>query len=242
MADTPNFDLEAKTDNARAGALKALNEYLSTRSFMEGYSKSQLDAQTFLRINVNSLDATKYGHVARWAAHIGFFSAAQRATWRELPKPKAAEPEEAEEEEETGKAKKDSDDEDEDDANPFGAGGDDSDEEESEALKKNKEVTEKVQARQAAKKGDAKSNVTLDVKPEEAETDMDDLKARVIAIEMDGLKWLGGQFIPVAYGIRKLRIMCQITDEKISSPDIIVEEVEALEGCQSCDIFAFQMA
>jgi elongation factor 1-beta len=68
------------------------------------------------------------------------------------------------------------------------------------------------------------------------------METAVRNIQIDGLKWLGSQLIDVAYGIKKLRILCQIIDVKISSPDIIVEEIEDIEHVQSCDIFTFQMA
>merc|ERR1712072_1422183 len=127
---------------------------------------------------------------------------------------------------------------------PFADSDDDgSDDEETKAMMaaKAKQIAD-IQARQQAKKGKAKSNLTIDVKPDDLEVDMDDLTDDVKAITMDGLKWLGGQLIDVAYGIQKLRIMCQIVDQKIPSADIIVEAVEELDGVQSCDIFAFQMA
>ena len=99
-----------------------------------------------------------------------------------------------------------------------------------------------IHARQAAKAHKAKSNLTLDVKPIGSETDMDQLEADVRAIDMEGVKWLGGTFLDVAFGVQKLRIMCQITDQLVPSPDIIRDIIEEFDEVQSTDIFAFQMA
>jgi translation elongation factor EF-1beta len=129
--------------------------------------------------------------------------------------------------EDDAESEDESDDDDDDD--PFGDLDDSDDDEETKAMMAAKaEQVKKIQARQAAKKGKARSNLTIDVKPDGAETDMDDIEAYVRAIEEDGLKWLGGQLIDVAFGIQKLRIMCQIVDEKIPSADNVVELVEQM--------------
>ena len=46
------------------------------------------------------------------------------------------------------------------------------------------------------------------------------------------------QFIPVAFGIKKLRIICVVVDELVSTDDL-QESIEALDGVQSTDIHAF---
>lgn len=83
----------------------------------------------------------------------------------------------------------------------------------------------------------------MDVKPTSTDVNMEDLTKKVKQIEMPGVKWLGSSLIDVAYGIKKLRIMCQIVDDLIN-PDTIREEIEARfeEDVQSTDVFAFQMA
>jgi len=103
------------------------------------------------------------------------------------------------------------------------------------------EQIKKIQARQAAGKGKAKSNLTLDIKPYDSETDMAELERKVRAIELDGNKWLGSQLVDVAFGVKKLRIMSQLVDVLIN-PDTIREAVEDLEDVQSTDVVAFQMA
>lgn len=60
----------------------------------------------------------------------------------------------------------------------------------------------------------AKSNVVLDVKPWDDETDMKAMEESVRSIEMGGLKWGASKLVPLAYGIKKLQIVCVVEDEK----------------------------
>jgi len=120
---------------------------------------------------------------------------------------------------------------------------DDGDDAETKAMfEKQKDLVKDIHARQSANAAKAKSNLTLDVKPFDSETDMGALEKKIRGIEMEGLKWLGGQLVDVAYGIKKLRIMCQLVDVLIN-PDSVREEVEKFDDeVQSTDVFAFQMA
>jgi len=122
------------------------------------------------------------------------------------------------------------------------ANDDDDDEATKQMFAKQKDLVKTIQDRQAAQAGKAKSNLTMDVKPFDTETDMAALEQKIRGIEIEGLKWLGGQLIDVAYGIKKLRIMCQLVDVLVN-PDTVREEVEKFEDeVQSTDVFAFQMA
>lgn len=60
----------------------------------------------------------------------------------------------------------------------------------------------------------AKSNVILDVKPWDDETDMAELEKAVRSVEMDGLMWGISKLVPLAYGIKKLQIVCVVEDDK----------------------------
>jgi len=66
----------------------------------------------------------------------------------------------------------------------------------------------------------AKSMVTLDIKPYEAETDMEALEQQVRSIEMEGLEWKVSQLVPVAYGVRKLQIKAVVIDDLVSVDDL----------------------
>jgi len=117
----------------------------------------------------------------------------------------------------------------------------DDDEETKKLFEKQKDKINEIKARQAARAGEAKSNLTLDIKPTGTEVDLKDLEKRVRAIQLEGMKWLGSDHIDVAYGVKKIRILCQLVDVLIN-PDTIREEIEKDEDVQSTDIFAFQMA
>ena len=49
-----------------------------------------------------------------------------------------------------------------------------------------------------------KSVVTLEVKPWDDETNMEELEAAVRAIEMDGLVWGASKLVPIGYGTGQL--------------------------------------
>lgn len=86
----------------------------------------------------------------------------------------------------------------------------------------------------------AKSLILFEVKPYEAETDLDALATKIIAIEMDGLIWKSEyKKEPIAYGVHKLIVGCVIEDAKCSVDDI-QEKMEAFEEeVQSVDIAVF---
>ncbi|XP_056645687.1 probable elongation factor 1-beta [Diorhabda sublineata] len=85
----------------------------------------------------------------------------------------------------------------------------------------------------------AKSNVILDIKPWDDETDMKAMEENVRKIEMDGLLWGAAKLVPLAYGIHKLQISCVVEDDKVSI-DLLTEQLEQLEEfVQSVDIAAF---
>ena len=63
--------------------------------------------------------------------------------------------------------------------------------------------------------------VVFNVKIQDEETNLDELAAKVLAIEMDGLQWKTEyKLVPVAYTIKMLVIGCTIEDDKISTDNI----------------------
>lgn len=125
---------------------------------------------------------------------------------------------------------------DDDDVDLFGS--DEEDDEEAAKIK-----AQRV-AEYAAKKSQkaqviAKSNVILDVKPWDDETDMKELEKSVRSVVMDGLLWGTSKLVPVGYGIKKLQIATVVEDEKVSV-DELVEKIQEFEDfIQSVDIAAF---
>merc|ERR1711976_888807 len=108
-------------------------------------------------------------------------------------------------------------------------------------LQKKKAALEKAKAdKKAAKKAkDAiqRTQIVLDVKVWEADTDLDALYKDIAKIQIDGLQW--GQAYekkPVAFGVFKLVITCVIEDEKVAVDDV-TDPIEAMdEIVQSVDM------
>ena len=66
----------------------------------------------------------------------------------------------------------------------------------------------------------AKTSVLLEVKPWDAETDLDQMLEAVKSIQMDGLLWGAHKRVPVGYGIIKLQILCVVEDDKVSTDEL----------------------
>ncbi|KAF5102642.1 hypothetical protein D0Z03_000387 [Geotrichum reessii] len=170
-------------------------------------------------------DAEKYPKAAEWYSKIDALS----AEFETLPGNKNAKASDF------GAAAE----EDDDDVDLFGS---DDDEVDEEAEKLKQQRLAEYAAKKAAKgpKPAAKSIVTLDVKPWDDETDIEQMKANVLAIEMEGLVWGGSQFIEIGFGIKKLQINCVIEDDKVSMDDLQDAIAEDEDHVQSSDVAAMQ--
>ena len=200
--------------------LKSLDDFLADHSYIEGFQPSQADSTVYQALSVSPSE--KFIHVQRWYNHIKSYGNGITS----FPGVKK-------------------------DISAFangGAGGDDddldlfgSDEEDAEAEKLKQERLKQYQEKKSKKPGViAKSSVVLDVKPWDDETDMAEMEKKVRSIESDGLKWGASKLVPLAYGIKKLQIMCVVEDDKISI-DWLTEEIQNFEDfVQSVDIAAFQ--
>ncbi|KAI9590842.1 elongation factor 1 beta [Syncephalis fuscata] len=199
--------------------LKALNEFLEDKSYIEGFTASQADVVVFKALGKEP--AASFPNAARWYRHI----AAQD---------QGALPGEAKELSSFSFVKAEA--EDDDDIDLFAS--DEEADEEAERLK------EQRLAEYHAKKSKkpvviAKSMITFDVKPWDDETDLKAMEAGVRAIAMDGLVWGTSKLVPVGYGINKLRIACVVEDAKVSTDDL-EEQIRELEDyVQSIDIENF---
>nr|XP_027199224.1 elongation factor 1-beta-like isoform X4 [Dermatophagoides pteronyssinus] len=85
----------------------------------------------------------------------------------------------------------------------------------------------------------AKSSVVLDIKPWDDETDMKEMERLVRTVKMDGLVWGASKLVPLAYGIKKLQIVCVIEDEKVSVEELGEKLAEFEDHVQSVDVAAF---
>uniref|UniRef100_A0A0R3WD58 EF1_GNE domain-containing protein n=1 Tax=Taenia asiatica TaxID=60517 RepID=A0A0R3WD58_TAEAS len=227
-------------DLRRPEGLKCLNEFLLTRSYIEGllavifkiycinfrFQPSKADVVVFDAVS-QAPDA-KYLNVLRWYNHVESFGDQRK----KLP----------------GKAKdvnfygpagvsaltlsKDQDEESED---LFGSSDDE------EAEKRHAECIAAYNIKKAAKadKPVAKSMIILDVKPWDDETDMCALEAAVRSIEADGLLWGTSKLVPLVQNLKKLQITCVVEDDKVGT-DFLEEEISKFEDyVQSVDIAAF---
>merc|ERR1739848_71586 len=201
--------------------LAKLNDFLLDKSYISGWECSAEDVAVFKALS--SAPGASHVNALRWWNHINSY----KADFAKFGSCAAA----AEDED------------DDDDMDFFGSDDDDEVDAAAEALKQ-KRVDEynARKAKKAAEKGvvAAKSMITLDVKPWDDETDLDELAKMIKTIEMDGLVW--GQQIqkkPLAFGIFKLVVTAVVEDEKVSTDDL-TEQIEGFEDhVQSVDIAAF---
>jgi len=113
-------------------------------------------------------------------------------------------------------------------------------EEDEEANKVREERLKQYADKKAKKPGPiAKSSIVLDVKPWDDETNLAEMEKLVRTISMDGLIWGTSKQVPLAFGIKKLQIVCVVEDDKVSI-DELTETIEGFEDfVQSVDIAAF---
>ncbi|KAF3990322.1 hypothetical protein FT663_02164 [Candidozyma haemuli var. vulneris] len=207
------------SDFSKVESLKSLNDFLADKSYIDGTAATSAD------VTVYKAFQKEYPQFARWFNHIASFT----EEFESLPAGKAP----------AGSASAGAADEDDDDVDLFGS---DDEEVDEEAEKLKQERLAQYAAKKAAKgpKPAAKSIVTLDVKPWDDETDLDELLANVKAVEIDGLTWGAHQWIAVGFGIKKLQINLVIEDEKVSLDDLQASIEEDEDHVQSTDVAAMQ--
>lgn len=211
-------------DMSTPAGLKALNDFLADKSYMEGFTASQADTSVFDAIP--SSPSPTLCHLRRWYNHIKSFQreraslppAKSQFVLPDTPSPV------------TNNAS-------DDDIDLFGSEDDD------DTAEANR-IREQRLAEYAAKKSKkpalvAKSSILLDVKPWDDETDMAKLEECVRSVAMDGLLWGQSKLVPVGYGIKKLQIGCVVEDDKVGT-DLLEEAITAFEEfVQSVDVAAF---
>jgi len=206
--------------------LKALDEFLSDKSYIEGFSASQADVSVFEAVG-SAPDAAKYPNAARWYAHIASFGDEAKSFPGEKKPASSYGPA-------APAAAAEDDDDDDDDL--FGS--DSETDEEAEKLKAQRLA--EYRAKKAAKPQEAaKSLVILDVKPWDDETPMAELEKGVREIAMDGLLWGSSKLVDIGYGIKKLQITCVIEDAKVGTDDLTEQIMELEDYVQSVDIASF---
>ncbi|KAJ4935112.1 hypothetical protein JOQ06_016648 [Pogonophryne albipinna] len=202
-------------DVSSAAGLKALDDFLADKSYMEGFEATQADTTMFDAIP--SAPSSTFPHLLRWYNHVKSFLR-ERANLPSAKSPFVLE-------------------EDDDDIDLFGS----DDEEDSAEVEKLKEQRLAEYAAKKSKKPAliAKSSILLDVKPWDDETDMAKMEECVRSVKMEGLLWGQSKMVPVGYGIKKLQIGCVVEDEKVGT-DLLEEAITAFEEyVQSVDVAAF---
>ncbi|KAI5280441.1 Translation elongation factor 1 beta, partial [Ascosphaera aggregata] len=201
------------------------------------HNPTQADVATF-KAFASAPNAIKYPSVARWYKHIASYESEFDTLPGDATKPYTEYgPDNADIPVIPAKGAEGAADED-DDEDLFGS---ESEEEDPEVVAEREKRLAEYRAKKAAKpKPAAKSLVTLEVKPWDDETNLQELEANVRSIEKDGLVWGASKFVDVGFGIKKLQINLVVEDEKVLISDL-QEEIEAFEDhVQSTDIAAMQ--
>merc|ERR1712198_760437 len=141
--------------------VKALNDYLADRSYIDGYVPTQGDVTVFN--GLGKAPADSFAHALRWYKQISSYGSEKSKFPAGSGKVGAGSP-----------AKMEVDDDDED----------------AEAARVREERLKAYAEKKSAKPGPiAKSQIMLDVKPWDDETDMKAMEDAVRTISMDGLVW-----------------------------------------------------
>ncbi|KAJ5635718.1 uncharacterized protein N7484_009031 [Penicillium longicatenatum] len=221
------------TDLLSDSGLTVLNSWLTTRSYIVGFSPSQADVAIFKALST-APEVAKYPHAARWYKHIVSYDDDFATLPGDAAKPYTVYGPEVVAAT-LNPAKAPAAEEDDDDVDLFRS--DEEEEEDAEAARVREErLAEYRKKKEAKPKVAAKSVVILDVKPWDDETDMAALEAAVRGIEKDGLVWGTSKLVTVGFGIKKLQINLVIEDEKISLSDLEEEIQEFEDFVQSTDI------
>ncbi|EHK18381.1 uncharacterized protein TRIVIDRAFT_216692 [Trichoderma virens Gv29-8] len=222
------------TDLLTDAGLTLLNNWVSTRSYITGFSATQADVAVFKAIK-EAPAADKYPSAARWYKHIATYEDEFATLEGDASKPYTVYgPEVAEVTLNPAKAPE----ADDDDVDLFGS---DDEEEDAEAARVREERLAAYREKKAAKpKVAAKSVVTLDVKPWDDETDLAAMEAAVRGIEQDGLLWGASKLVAVGFGIKKLQINLVVEDEKVSLDELQEQIQEFEDWVQSTDVVAMQ--
>jgi len=222
------------TDFVSDGGLTLANNWLKTRSYIVGYGPSQADVVSFKAFK-SEPPVQKYPYLYRWYAHIKSYE----PEFSTLPgDPSKAYTTYGPENVAVAVNPKNAPAEEEDDMDLFGS---DEEEEDPEVVaEREKRLADYKKKKEGKPKPAAKSLVTLDVKPWDDETNMDELTTNVKAIEMDGLVWGASKLVAVGFGIKKLQINLVVEDEKVSLDELQQKIEEDEDHVQSTDIAAMQ--
>jgi elongation factor 1-beta len=233
------------TDKGLAG----FNGFMSAKSYVEGWSFSSSDAETFSKCAGGVPDPTKYPHAYRWYVHVAALQGVRGLSAMSPPVSAAASaPAPPAPAASSKKAKKDApassskEQQEEDDFDVFGEEEEDEPKEKEEAPAESRadmlaRLRKEAEERAAAKELKQRTLVALEIKPWDIEQDLMALWKKIVStINQDGLKW--GQnctLADVAYGIKKIQTTFVMGVS--NSSDDVVDAILALEDeVQSCEV------
>ncbi|CAN0132623.1 unnamed protein product [Ascophyllum nodosum] len=227
----PKFDLDTPK------GIGAFNGFISSRSYVEGYTFSQADADLLATCTATP-DKAKAPHAYRWFIHIaalkGVISPCLAPSKESTPAPEpASAPPAPDCTPKVRAVEAPADDDDMDDM--F----DDDEEEEAPkpAEKSRADKMAEAKAAKDAKKKIDKSQIVFEVKPWEAGADLKSLFEKIKEEKIDGLAWGEAyKLVPVAFGVKKLVLSCVVEDAKVGVDDITdcIEKFE--DEVQSVDM------
>jgi elongation factor 1-beta len=235
-------------------SLAPLEDWLTTRSYIDGYAPSQADVAV-LKVVTFNVNAAKFPNVTRWRRHLKTFEDEYPTLSGDASKLYTAYGSSA-----AAAAEADDD----EDVDLFGS---DDEEEDAEAAKVREQrladygtsahlsfswTSANNRSGKEGRKDEARGQVDGDAGSQamgyvpscalyiltraDDETDMKALEAGVRSIEKDGLVWGGSKLVPVGYGIRKLQINLVVEDEKVSLDELQEEIQEQEDYVQSTDV------
>ena len=160
-----------------------VNDYMKTRSYVEGYAFSAKDVEVFGKIGLP--DQKQHPHAYRWYVHTAALSGSKclalvagGAGSKPTPAPasKAAAPKKAAPAKPAPKAEEDDDDDD-----FWGDDEEQTEEEKAQAAKELEEAKAKAMAKLAKKEANQRSLCNLEIKPWEADQDLKALYSKIKA-------------------------------------------------------------
>ncbi|KAL5110026.1 Elongation factor 1-beta [Taenia crassiceps] len=191
-------------DLKRAEGLECLNEFLFTRSYIEGFQPSKADVVIF--IAVAQVPDAKYLNVLRWYNHVKSFGDHREKFPGEAKGVNSCGPAEV-------STLTPNEEQDEDSEDLFGSDDDE------EVGKRHAECIAAYNAKKATR---------ADKLPWDDETDMCALEAAARSIEADGLLWGTSKLVPLVQNLKKLQITCVVEDEKVGT-DFLEEEISKFD-------------
>eukprot|EP00611_Tribonema_gayanum_P020012 TRINITY_DN3578_c0_g1_i1.p1 TRINITY_DN3578_c0_g1~~TRINITY_DN3578_c0_g1_i1.p1 ORF type:complete len:840 (-),score=319.07 TRINITY_DN3578_c0_g1_i1:276-2795(-) len=228
-------------DFATESGLKQLEAALSGSRFLTGHSPSAEDACVYGVVAKVPAQLLKGYHAVKgWLNTCALFAPAARSAWAGSATPAASAP--AAKAPATSKAKAAAEDGDIDDMFGDDDGTDATPAAQPAAKPSRAEAMAAAKAAKDKKKKVERSQVVLEVKPWDSETDLKALWAKIKAeVTADGLVWAEGfNIAPVAFGIMKLVISCVIEDEKVGLDDITDPIEEMSDLVQSTQLVSMQ--